>query len=62
MRTFDVGLGLFHPAGTHGALVLNPISVTENRLAHQGIQALIGRDILSNCLFIFSGTYFSIAF
>lgn len=62
MRTFDVGLGLFHPQGSHGALVLNPISVTENRLAHQGIQALIGRDILCNCLFVFNGTHFSIAF
>jgi predicted aspartyl protease len=40
------------------------IAVIEADLATQGIQALIGRDVLSMCLFVYDGTAgtFSLAF
>lgn len=49
---YDVSLVLVHP------LVIrtwHAIAVTESQLAHQGIQALIGRDVLSACLLTYDG-------
>ena len=34
----------------------NAIPIIEAELLHQGIQALIGRDVLANCLFTYDGT------
>ena len=33
----------------------NAVPILESELSHQGIQALIGRDILANCLFTYDG-------
>ena len=49
---FDVSLILVHPMFTRTWFAL---PVIESELAHQGIQALIGRDILSFCLMTYDG-------
>jgi predicted aspartyl protease len=43
---------------------LGALQVFESSLSVQGIQALIGRDVLANCLFVYDGraNIFSIAF
>jgi hypothetical protein len=46
---FDV---LIHP---RLSLTIQAVSVAESHLAIQGIQALIGRDVLRNCLLIYDG-------
>jgi hypothetical protein len=63
-----------HPANTFDVSIVIPISsltftvpamqVFESSLNVQGIQALVGRDILSNCLFVYDGraNIFSLAF
>ena len=58
---YDVSLSLLHP---NLSLTLNTVPVLESNLAAQGIQALIGRDILARCLFIYDGQFgnFSLAF
>lgn len=49
---YDISLILAHPLMTR---TFHAIPVTEAQLVHQGIQALIGRDILSFCLFTYDG-------
>lgn len=49
---YDVSLTLVHP--TIG-LTFAAVPVIEAHRATQGIQGLIGRDILANCLFIYNG-------
>lgn len=49
---FDVSSILVHPMVTRTWMAL---PVIESELAHQGIQALIGRDILSFCLMTYDG-------
>jgi hypothetical protein len=49
---FDVSLLLVHPKGTRTWLAL---PVIESELAHQGIRALVGRDILKFCLMTYDG-------
>ena len=49
---FDVSITLVHPMITRTWFA---IPVIESELAHQGIQALIGRDILSFCLMTYDG-------
>jgi hypothetical protein len=49
---FDISLILVHPMLTRTWVAL---PVIESELAHQGIQALIGRDILSFCLMTYDG-------
>ena len=58
---YDVRVVLVHPTMS---FALGALPVIESRLDHQGIQALIGRDILSQCLFVYEGksAVFSIAF
>ena len=59
---FDVALGIVHP--TKEPMFLPTIPVIAAALAAQGIQALIGRDVLSSCLLIFDGVHgmFTFAF
>ena len=59
---FDVQLVLIHAKGS--LLRFESLAVVESSLMIQGIQALIGRDVLSNCLLVYDGAanIFSIAF
>ena len=58
---FDVRIVLVHP---ESSIAFNALPVIESRLAHQGFQALIGRDMLSRCLLVYDGKHgaFSLAF
>ncbi len=58
---YDVSLVLIHPALT---LTLGAVPVVESQLKIQGIQGLIGRDVLSNCLLVYDGPnrIFTLAF
>ena len=60
-NVYDVSLHLLHPAIT---LTLQNVPVAEAQLSIQGIQALIGRDILRSCLFVYDGQsgIFTLAF
>jgi hypothetical protein len=49
---YDISLVLVHPLTVR---TFNALPVIEAPLIHQGIQALIGRDILSHCLFVYDG-------
>jgi hypothetical protein len=49
---YDVSLILLHPMLTY---TISAVPVIGSMLAIQGIQALIGRDVLANCLFIYDG-------
>ncbi len=58
---YDVSLVLLHP---NLSLSLNNVAVAESQLAVQGIQALIGRDVLGSCLLVYDGQsgFFTLAF
>jgi hypothetical protein len=58
---YDVSLFLSHPELAYRFAAL---PVIESRLKHQGIMALIGRDVLCRCLFVYDGRRgsFSLAF
>lgn len=58
---YDVSLVLLHPKLN---LTLQTVPVAATHLAIQGIQGLIGRDVLKNCLFIYDGQVglFTLAF
>lgn len=60
-RQFDVSLKLIHTSFTKK---IDPLAVVECELEAQGIQALIGRDILSECLLVYDGVddTFALAF
>jgi len=63
VNTYDVSLTV--PLGTPGSsFLLGAIQVFESSLNVQGFQALIGRDVLKNCLFVYDGrnSLFSLAF
>ena len=49
---FDISFVLSHPTSTR---TWSALRVIEAELAHQGIQALIGRDILESCLMTYDG-------
>lgn len=57
---YDVGLAI--PIGT--PLILRTIPVVASELLPQGFHALIGRDILEQCLFVYNGKdgFFTLAF
>ena len=61
---YDVSLVI--PGATAGTppYVLHTIAVTEAALATQGIDALIGRDVLDGCVLTYNGTIklFTLAF
>ncbi len=58
---YDVSLVLLHPKLN---LTIQTVPVAESQLAIQGIQGLLGRDVLKNCLFIYDGQVglFTLAF
>lgn len=58
---YDVSLILRHPQATR---TWHALPVLEASLQHQGIQALIGRDVLNFCLFTYDGNsrMFALAF
>jgi predicted aspartyl protease len=49
---YDISLALHHAKGTYH---FHSLPVIEASLTSQGIQALIGRDVLEECLFIYDG-------
>jgi hypothetical protein len=49
---YDISLVLVHPLIRRTFMA---VPVIEANLIHQGIQALIGRDILAACLFTYDG-------
>jgi len=49
---YDVSITFSHRLGTSSVTALE---VIESCLDHQGIQALIGRDVLAYCLFTYDG-------
>jgi predicted aspartyl protease len=61
VSTYDVCITIPFAGVT---FTLGALQVFESSLSVQGIQALIGRDVLSNCLFVYDGraNIFSIAF
>ncbi len=62
VNTFDVGIAI--PIISGQTFTLGAVQVFESSLNVQGIQALIGRDVLTNCLFVYDGRakIFSLAF
>ena len=53
---FVVGFRILHPSGNDRSdLVFHETEVIEHLLGAPGYQALIGRDILSRCIFTFDG-------
>jgi hypothetical protein len=63
-QQFDVSL--FIPAAGANAVphILPTLQVTAAELAVQGIDALIGRDVLADCVLVYNGAlpYFTLAF
>ncbi len=55
MPQFDVTLGITHPSGNNLIIETVPIIAIPN-FQRAGISALVGRDVLANCLFIYNGT------
>jgi hypothetical protein len=51
-NTYDIHLTLSHPALSFS---ITALPVIQSNLHHQGIQALIGRDVLANCLLVYDG-------
>jgi Aspartyl protease len=60
--TFDVSIII--PAGNQQPLVRGVMSVISSELIHQGFHALMGRDILSQCIFTYNGAadFFTLAY
>jgi hypothetical protein len=58
---YDISLVIVHP---RLQLTLHALPVIASTLTPQGIQALIGRDVLTRCLFLYDGVMgiFSLAF
>ena len=51
---FDVSLILHHPTIS---FTFQALPVVESQLLNQGFHALIGRDVLQNCLFVYDGPH-----
>lgn len=49
---YDVFIGLINPDLVY---TIHTLPIIESHLPNQGIQALIGRDVLSNCLLVYHG-------
>jgi predicted aspartyl protease len=59
--TYDVGI--YIPNGSHQPLVLPNMQVSACELAvAQGFHALVGRDILSQCILVYNGSDGTISF
>jgi predicted aspartyl protease len=52
-NTYDVNLMI--PCGTMMPLVIGNLAIAESTLINQGIQALLGRDVLSRCMLVYNG-------
>ena len=65
-RRFEYDSALFIPSqdGTEAGLVFPLVPVLGTDLRPTGVDALIGRDVLSKCIFIYNGTTgtFSLAY
>lgn len=61
---YDIGLMIPPSRTDHQPLIFPTLAVTESALTHQGIQALIGRDILRDCILEYNGSTgtFTLAF
>lgn len=59
---YDVSI--FIPGAPSGGHIVPALAVVETHLSSQGIDGLIGRDVLDNCTFIYNGTakYFTLAY
>lgn len=59
--TYDVGITLMHP---NLSLHIGTVPIVESQLDLMGIQALLGRDVLENCLLVYNGQrgFFTLAF
>ncbi len=64
LEQYDVGIAIPGARSHHHPLVHPTVPVLSSKLSIQGIQALIGRDILANCVLIYNGTtnFFTLAF
>ena len=49
---YDVSINLLHPELVY---TINILPIVESHLSSQGIDALIGRDVLANCLLVYNG-------
>ena len=52
-NVYDISLVLVHPLMTR---TWHALPILESHLFHQGIQALIGRDILAQCVLTYDGS------
>lgn len=61
---YDISLSVPPANPSHPALYFAALPVICSELAVQGIQALIGRDILRNCVLVYNGAsgFFTLAF
>jgi len=59
---FDVSL--FIPGNSGGGHLIPALPIIATHLKNQGIDGLIGRDIIDNCTFIYNGTakYFTLGY
>lgn len=51
-QQYDAALTILHPSLNRN---FNAIPVIESNVKHQGIDGLLGRDVLSHCLFVYNG-------
>lgn len=61
---YDVSLMIPGSSTQHVPLTFGAVPVMAAELSVQGIQALVGRDILSNCVLVYNGSIggFTLAF
>lgn len=61
---YDVLLGVVYPHAPTSRLIFEALPVVESHLLNQGFHVLLGRDVLSKCLFVYNGQqdFFSLAF
>jgi hypothetical protein len=53
---YTAGVTLMHPSGKHGQhLVVQALAVTAVSLGAFGVDAVIGRDVLAQCVLIYDG-------
>jgi hypothetical protein len=50
---YGVGIGIYHPDYSR---IFDTVPVIAADLSAQGIQGLMGRDLLRSCLFVYDGT------
>jgi hypothetical protein len=61
---YDVSIVVPGAGPHHAPLVIPALAVTDANFAARGIDALIGRDVLRDCLMVYNGTagVFTLAF